>query len=142
MRYPQDKEVALEKQRQELERQFNALMHVLSPTSSIPPALPWDAQNYLQQQQQLQHQAVTNNFQTASTRTSKMADGLKLLKEFLLKANHMVREANEIASAMMIDVKYSVTLLIPPNNLTPNRPKGALVSRPISERLLFSPVKY
>lgn len=39
----------------------------------------------------------------------------------------MVREANEIASAMKIYVKYSVTLLIPPNNLTPNRPKGALV---------------
>ena len=58
-----------------------------------------------------------------------MSEGLKLLKEYLLKANQMVREAQEIANIMKIDVRYSVTLLIPPNNLTPNRPKGALVSR-------------
>jgi kinesin family protein 13 len=122
-----DKEVALEKQRQELERQFNALMHVLSPTSSIPPALPWDAQSYLQQHQQFQQQTVTNSVQITTARNTRMAEGLKLLKEFLLKANNMVREATEIANAMKIDVKYSVTLLIPPNNLTPNRPKGALV---------------
>lgn len=108
-------------------------MHVLSPTSSIPPSLPgWDASSYIQQQQQLQQQTVTNSVQITTARNSRMAEGLKLLKEFLLKANHMVREANEIAGAMKIDVKYSVTLLIPPNNLTPNRPKGALVSRLLS----------
>jgi len=130
MMMTQDKEVALEKQRQDLERQFNALMHVLSPSSPLPPALPWDAQSYLQQHQQVQQQTATNSVQLATARNHKMAEGLKLLKEYLLKANNMVREANEIASAMMIDVKYSVTLLIPPSNLTPNRPKGALVTEP------------
>ncbi len=105
-------------------------MHVLSPTSSIAPTLPWDASSYIQQQQQLQQQTVSNSVQITTARNSRMAEGLKLLKEFLLKANHMVHEANEIASTMKIDVKYSVTLLIPPNNLTPNRPKGALVTEP------------
>lgn len=131
-KHQKDKQVALEKQRQELERQFNALMHVLSPTSSVPPALPWDAQNIIlqQQQQNTQHQQ-SNDAQLqghhSSTKNNKIADGLKLLKDFLVKVNQMVREANEIASAMKIDVKYRVTLLIPPNNLTPNRPKGSLV---------------
>ncbi|ODN01520.1 Kinesin-like protein KIF13A [Orchesella cincta] len=128
-KHQKDKQVALEKQRQELERQFNALMHVLSPSSPLPPALPWDAQNYLQQAQTSQPNATTS-VQSAAAKNNKIAEGLKLLKDFLLKANQMVREANEIASAMKIDVKYRVTLLIPPNNLTPNRPKGSLVAEP------------
>jgi len=106
----------LEKQRQELERQFNALMHVLSPSSPLPPALPWDAQNYLQQAQTTQPNATTS-VQSAAAKNNKIAEGLKLLKDFLLKANQMVREANEIASAMKIETKYRVTLLIPPTNL-------------------------
>lgn len=140
-KHQKDKQVALEKQRQELERQFSALMHVLSPSSPLPPGpLPWDSHgNYLQQggtlhpgnqinAQTLHGTTVVN--QQQSTRNNKITEGLKLLKDFLLKANQMVREANEIASAMKVDVKYRVTLLIPPNNLTPNRPKGSLVAEP------------
>jgi len=70
---------------------------------------------------------MNTSVQIAAARNTKMAEALKNLKEYLLRANQMVREANEIASAMRINVKYSVSLLIPPNNLTPNRPKGALV---------------
>ena len=103
-------------------------MHVISPSSPLPPSLPWDAQSYLQQHQQIQQHSATTSVQLVAARNTRMTEGLKLLKEYLLRANQMVREASEIASAMKVYVKYSVTLLIPPNNLTPNRPKGVLVS--------------
>jgi len=41
-----------------------------------------------------------------------MSEGLKILKDYLLKANQMVREANEIAQAMKVAVKYSVVGLV------------------------------
>lgn len=103
--------MALEKQRQEFERQFTAMMHVLSPSSSVPPTVPWDAQAYFQQQQQ-QHQYVSTSVQAVASRNTKMSEGLKLLQEYLLKANQMVREANETASAMKISVKYSVVRIL------------------------------
>ena len=46
---------------------------------------------------------------------------LAKLKEEVIKANAMVREANFLAEEMGKDTEFSVTLQIPAANLTPNR---------------------
>ena len=43
------------------------------------------------------------------------------LKEEVVKANALVREANTLAQEMRKQTEFSVTLQIPATNLTPNR---------------------
>lgn len=43
------------------------------------------------------------------------------LKKDIVTANSLVQEANYLAEEMGKQVKYSVTLQIPPANLSPNR---------------------
>lgn len=43
------------------------------------------------------------------------------LKEDILKANSLVQDANSLAEEMGRQTKFSVTLQIPPENLSPNR---------------------
>lgn len=47
--------------------------------------------------------------------------GLITLREQLLHANSLIREANSICKEMNLDLRFSVTLKIPAKNLTPNR---------------------
>lgn len=47
-----------------------------------------------------------------------------------MKANGLVQEANFLAEEMGRNTKFSVTLQIPPANLSPNRKRGAFVSEP------------
>lgn len=47
------------------------------------------------------------------------------LKEDIVTANSLVQEANYLAEEMGKQVKYSVTLQIPPANLSPNRKVSA-----------------
>lgn len=46
---------------------------------------------------------------------------ISCLKEDIVTANSLVQEANYLAEEMSKQVKYSVTLQIPPANLSPNR---------------------
>ena len=46
---------------------------------------------------------------------------LAKLKEEVIKANALVREANFLAEEMAKQTEFSVTLQIPAANLTPNR---------------------
>ena len=49
---------------------------------------------------------------------------LSKLKEEVVRANAMVREANFLAHEMSKKTEFSVTLQIPAANLTPNRKVG------------------
>ncbi len=46
---------------------------------------------------------------------------LAKLREDIIQANGLVREANFFAEEMGRQTRFSVTLQIPPQNLTPNR---------------------
>jgi kinesin family protein 13 len=46
---------------------------------------------------------------------------LSKLREDLARANALAREANIITEQMEKPIKYTVTLQIPPQNLSPNR---------------------
>ena len=55
---------------------------------------------------------------------------LEKLKSGLIKATGMVREANFLATEMKQSTSYSVTLQIPPENLSPNSASGIFINEP------------
>ncbi|KAF3424428.1 hypothetical protein E2986_04046 [Frieseomelitta varia] len=129
--------VALEKQRQEYERQFQQLRNILSPSTPYSPYVPYDP---LRGSQSSKLPACTPTTQMrvekwAQERDEMFKRSLGQLKADILKANALVQEANFLAEEMGKQTKFSVTLQIPPNNLSPNRKsvffqRGAFVSEP------------
>lgn len=55
------------------------------------------------------------------TREKLFKSSLAKLKEEVVKANSLVREANFLAEEMGKETEFSVTLQIPAANLSPNR---------------------
>ncbi|XP_031336617.1 kinesin-like protein KIF13B isoform X5 [Photinus pyralis] len=124
----EDKQVALEKQRQEYERQFQQLRNIMSPSTPYPP-YSYDP---------LRFGKTTPCTPTTQMRVEKWAQerdemfkrSIGQLKADILRANTLVKEANVLAEEVGKQTKFSVTLQIPPANLSPNRKKGAFVSEP------------
>ncbi|KAK2583279.1 hypothetical protein KPH14_009285 [Odynerus spinipes] len=130
--HEEDKQVALEKQRLEYERQFQQLRNILSPSTPYSPYVPYDP---LRGSQTGKLPACTPTTQMrvekwAQERDEMFKRSLGQLKTDILKANSLVQEANFLAEEMGKQTKFSVTLQIPPNNLSPNRKRGAFVSEP------------
>ncbi|KAL0106196.1 hypothetical protein PUN28_016124 [Cardiocondyla obscurior] len=130
--HEEDKQVALEKQRLEYERQFQQLRNILSPSTPYSPYVPYDP---LRGSQSGKLPACTPTTQMrvekwAQERDEMFKRSLGQLKTDILKANALVQEANVLAEEMGKQTKFSVTLQIPPNNLSPNRKRGAFVSEP------------
>ncbi|XP_053981065.1 kinesin-like protein KIF13B isoform X8 [Hylaeus volcanicus] len=135
--HEEDKQVALEKQRQEYERQFQHLRNILSPSTPYSPYVPYDP---LRGSQSGKLPACTPTTQMrvekwAQERDEMFKRSLGQLKADILRANSLVQEANFLAEEMGKQTKFSVTLQIPPNNLSPNRKsvffqRGAFVSEP------------
>ena len=55
---------------------------------------------------------------------------LAQLREDIVRANALAREANVLAEELGKQTRFSVTLQIPPANLSPNRKRMGLVSEP------------
>ncbi|XP_058066317.1 kinesin-like protein KIF13A [Anopheles bellator] len=127
--HEEDKQVALEKQRQEYEKQFQQLRNILSPTTPYAPYAPYDP---------FRLGKLPPNTPNAQLRVEKWAQerdemfkrSLGQLKTDIVRANALVQEANVLAEEMDKQTKFSVTLQIPPANLSPNRKRGAFVSEP------------
>ncbi|XP_037926224.1 kinesin-like protein KIF13B isoform X3 [Hermetia illucens] len=127
--HEEDKQVALERQRQEYERQFQQLRNILSPTTPYAPYIPYDPLRVGK------HTPCTPTSQMkvekwAQERDEMFKRSLKQLKTDIMRANSFVKEANFLAEEMGKQTKFSVTLQIPPANLSPNRKRGAFVSEP------------
>ncbi|XP_073985612.1 kinesin heavy chain 73 isoform X1 [Rhodnius prolixus] len=127
--HEEDKQVALEKQRKEYERQFQQLRNILSPSTPYSPYYPFDT---------FRTGKMTPCTPTTQMRVEKWAKerddmfrrSLVKLKGDIVRANVLVQEANFLAEEMNKKTKFSVTLQIPPANLSPNRKKGRFVSEP------------
>ncbi|XP_024082800.1 kinesin-like protein KIF13A isoform X2 [Cimex lectularius] len=127
--HEEDKQVALEKQRKEYERQFQQLRTILSPSTPFSPYVTFDA---------FRTGKITPCTPTTQMRVEKWAKerddlfrrSLVKLKADIVRANVLVQEANFLAEEMNKQTKFSVTLQIPPANLSPNRKKGKFVSEP------------
>ncbi|XP_045481473.1 kinesin-like protein KIF13A isoform X2 [Harmonia axyridis] len=126
--HEEDKQVALEKQRLEFERQFQKLRSTMSPSTPYPPY----------SDDPLRFGKTIPCTPTTQMRVEKWAQerdemfkrSIGQLKTDILRANALVQEANVLAEETGRQTKYSVTLQIPPANLSPNRRKGAFVSEP------------
>ncbi|KAL3290384.1 hypothetical protein HHI36_023724 [Cryptolaemus montrouzieri] len=126
--HEEDKQVALEKQRLEFERQFQKLRSTMSPSTPYPPY----------SDDPLRFGKTTPCTPTTQMRVEKWAQerdemfkrSIGQLKTDILRANALVQEANVLAEETGRQTKYSVTLQIPPANLSPNRRRGAFVSEP------------
>ncbi|XP_052763190.1 kinesin-like protein KIF13B [Mya arenaria] len=126
--YEEDKQVALEQQRQMYERQMQQLRYqLMSPgTPSMPfpvgdiKLTPTGSQSGIQRKYQ----------QWAQERDKMFKHSLSLLREEVVKANALVREANFLAEEMGKQTEFHVTLQIPASNLSPNRRRGAFVCEP------------
>ncbi|XP_045440250.1 kinesin-like protein KIF13A isoform X5 [Pipistrellus kuhlii] len=120
--YLEEKRSALEEQRLMYERELEQLRQQLSPErqpqSSGPGRLAYG---------QTAQQKVT---QWAEERDELFRQSLAKLREQLVKANTLVREANFLAEEMGKLTDYQVTLQIPATNLSANRKRGAIVSEP------------
>lgn len=66
----------------------------------------------------------------AKERDEMFSRSIGQLKTDILRANALVQDANVLAEEMGRQTKFSVTLQIPPTNLSPNRKRGAFVSEP------------
>uniref|UniRef100_A0A2K6ESM5 Kinesin family member 13A n=1 Tax=Propithecus coquereli TaxID=379532 RepID=A0A2K6ESM5_PROCO len=121
--YLEEKRSALEEQRLMYERELEQLRQQLSPErqpqSSSPDRLAYGSQTA--------QQKVT---QWAEERDELFRQSLAKLREQLVKANTLVREANFLAEEMSKLTDYQVTLQIPAANLSANRKRGAIVSEP------------
>ncbi|BES87666.1 Kinesin protein 1B [Nesidiocoris tenuis] len=127
--HEEDKQVALERQRKEYERQFQQLRNILSPSTPFSPYVPFDSYG---------RGKITPCTPTTQMRVEKWARdrddvfrrSLAKLKGDIVRANILVKEANFLAEEVSKQTKFSVTLQIPPANLSPNRKKGKFVSEP------------
>ncbi|XP_026139165.1 kinesin-like protein KIF13A isoform X4 [Carassius auratus] len=119
--YVEEKRVALEEQRMMYERELQSLRQQLSPEKVS------------------QHQRCSS-FPTHTThnklrlwsdeRDELFRQSLSRLREQLVRANALVREANFLSEEMHKLTDYQVTLQIPAANLSANRKRGAIVSEP------------
>ncbi|XP_056377217.1 kinesin-like protein KIF13A isoform X3 [Hyla sarda] len=120
--YLEEKRNALEEQRLMYERELEQLRQQLSP----------------EKQHQHGNERLSYTSQTAQQKMSVWVEerdelfrrSLSKLREQIVKANTLVREANFLAEEMSKCTDYQVTLQIPAVNLSANRKRGAIVSEP------------
>ncbi|KAJ6664479.1 hypothetical protein lerEdw1_007136 [Lerista edwardsae] len=120
--YLEEKRSALEEQRLMYERELEQLRQQLSPErryQHCSDRLSEAAQN-AQQKMNL----------WSEERDELFRQSLAKLREQIVKANTLVREANFLAEEMSKLTDYQVTLQIPAANLSANRKRGAIVSEP------------
>nr|XP_057939491.1 kinesin-like protein KIF13A isoform X2 [Doryrhamphus excisus] len=123
--YLEEKRTALEEQRMMYERELESLRQQLSPEKT--------QQHHRSSSERLTFQTHTPHSKLrlwTEERDELFRQSLSRLREQVLKANTLVREANFLAEEMSKRTDYQVTLQIPAANLSANRKRGAIVSEP------------
>jgi len=122
------KQEALDKQRQMYERQMQLLRNQLMSPST--PSIPYSFESFAKLTPTGPGPSGPKYQQWAKDREKFFHQSLTKLKEEVVKANTLVREANFLTQDLNKDLDFSVTLQIPAANLSPNRKRGAFVSEP------------
>uniref|UniRef100_A0A8C9XRK2 Kinesin family member 13A n=1 Tax=Sander lucioperca TaxID=283035 RepID=A0A8C9XRK2_SANLU len=124
--YLEEKQTALEEQRVMYERELESLRQQLSPEKT--------AQHHRSSSERLTFPTHTPHGKlrlwTEEREACLRTENLSRLREQVVKANTLVREANFLAEEMNKLTDYQVTLQIPAANLSANRKRGAIVSEP------------
>ncbi|CAG11981.1 unnamed protein product [Tetraodon nigroviridis] len=125
--YLEEKRTALEEQRVMYERELESLRQQLSPEKT-PPHHHHNSGDRLTLP--AAHAAHSKLRLWTEERDELFRQSLSRLREQVVKANTLVREANFLAEEMSTLTDYQVTLQIPAANLSTNRKRGAIVSEP------------
>uniref|UniRef100_A0A672Z8V1 Kinesin family member 13A n=1 Tax=Sphaeramia orbicularis TaxID=375764 RepID=A0A672Z8V1_9TELE len=122
--YLEEKRTALEEQRMMYERELESLRQQLSPEKTL--------QHHRSSSDRLMFPTHTphSKLRLWTEERSLFRQSLSRLREQVVKANTLVREANFLAEEMNKLTDYQVTLQIPAANLSANRKRGAIVSEP------------
>ena len=128
--HEEDKQRALQRQRQEYERHFQQLR-----TSFLSPMSPSSSFSSLDISGRSSRGGMGPAGTPRSERWAQEKDevfrrSLAQLREDIVRANALAREANVLAEELGKQTRFSVTLQIPPSNLSPNRKRIGLVSEP------------
>uniref|UniRef100_A0A4W6DM84 Kinesin family member 13A n=1 Tax=Lates calcarifer TaxID=8187 RepID=A0A4W6DM84_LATCA len=118
--YLEEKRTALEEQRMMYERELESLRQQLSPEKT--------PQHHRSSSDRLTFPTHTPHSKLRLWTEERLS--LSRLREQVVKANTLVREANFLAEEMNKLTDYQVTLQIPAANLSANRKRGAIVSEP------------
>jgi len=120
-RFLSEKEQALEMQRLEYEKRIENLRVALAvqQDSDYLAGLPIHSSSFLQDDPW-----EKNNLMDRWT------ESLSKLREEIVAANLLIREANLLAEELGKVTRFSSTLKIPPHNLTPTRYPGAFLAEP------------
>ncbi|XP_032869740.1 kinesin-like protein KIF13A isoform X4 [Amblyraja radiata] len=116
----EEKQNALEEQRLMYERELDLLRQQLSPDRLHRQSI--DRLSYTPQTAQQKVRLWSEE------RDQLFRHSLAKLREQIVRANALVREANFLAEEMNKQTDYQVTLQIPAANLSANRKRGAIVS--------------
>ncbi|XP_036394227.1 kinesin-like protein KIF13A [Megalops cyprinoides] len=123
--YLEEKRTALEEQRVMYERELESLRQQLSPERPHPHhRCSADRLSFPT------HPSHSKLRLWSEERDELFRQSLSRLREQVVKANTLVREANFLAEEMSKLTDYQVTLQIPAANLSANRKRGAIVSEP------------
>uniref|UniRef100_A0A3Q3JIR6 Kinesin motor domain-containing protein n=1 Tax=Monopterus albus TaxID=43700 RepID=A0A3Q3JIR6_MONAL len=123
--YLEEKRMALEEQKMMYERELESLRQQLSPEKT--------PQHHRSSSDRLTfptHTAHSKLRLWTEERDELFRQSLSRLREQVVKANTLVREANFLAEEMNKLTDYQVTLQIPAVNLSANRKRGVIVSEP------------
>uniref|UniRef100_A0AAQ5XNR9 Kinesin family member 13A n=1 Tax=Amphiprion ocellaris TaxID=80972 RepID=A0AAQ5XNR9_AMPOC len=122
--YLEEKRTALEEQRMMYERELESLRQQLSPEKT--------PQHHRSSSERLTFPTHTphGKLRLWTEEDELFRQSLSRLREQVVKANTLVREANFLAEEMNKLTDYQVTLQIPAANLSANRKRGAIVSEP------------
>uniref|UniRef100_A0A1A8U6M7 Kinesin family member 13A n=2 Tax=Nothobranchius TaxID=28779 RepID=A0A1A8U6M7_NOTFU len=123
--YLEEKRTALEEQRLMYERELESLRQQLSPEKT-----PQFHRNSSERLTYPTHTPHSELRLWTEERDELFRQSLSRLKEQVVKANTLVREANFLAEEMKKLIDYQVTLQIPAANLSANCKRGAIVSEP------------
>ncbi|XP_065126597.1 kinesin-like protein KIF13A isoform X2 [Paramisgurnus dabryanus] len=123
--YLEEKRLALEEQRMMYERELHSLRQQLSPEKIT------QHQRSGSDRLPLHTQSTHNPVRLwTDERDELFRQSLSRLREQVVRANALVREANFLSDEMKKLTDYQVTLQIPAANLSANRKRGAIVSEP------------
>ncbi|XP_028908623.1 kinesin-like protein KIF13B [Ornithorhynchus anatinus] len=128
--HEEEKRSALERQRLMYERELDQLRRRLSPEKQQPLQAHHHHHRSPDRFSLHSPNAQMRSRQWTEEREATLTHSLRKLREQIVKANLLVREAGFIAEELDRRTEYKVTLQIPASSLDANRKRGAVLSEP------------
>jgi kinesin family member 13 len=124
-KYEREKRAALDRQRTEYEKQLKRMTNNMDGAEN--------ANGHFDERLDVDADDNVMSWLEDSTdaeRMDKFKKSLAVLRQSLIRSNIMAREANQMAEELERATKFSVSLQIPSENLTPNCRNGAFMTQP------------